>query len=485
MAASLPPADGPQPSAPALFRTLGLWDVVAMNVVGVVTLRWITRAARMGAPSLLLWVLAWLSFFLPLAAAVSELSSRYPEQGGLYAWTRRAFGPAHAFICGWCLWVNNLFYFPSMLLFAAANALVAFGPRFRPLADSHVYAAAFVLVALWLSALLSIAGFRAGRWLTSLGAAALWIPVAVLLVAGSAQLFTAGPATSFEPAALLPRGDFWPAISLWSGVCFAFSGFEVTTLVGQEVKNARRTIPRGVLLAGLLATIMYVGGTASVLVSLPPSSLLERTGIADAIDLVGVRAGLVGAGGAIALLLALGAVSTSNAWFASSGRVPFAVGLDRACPRLFTRLHGRWRTPYVALLVQGGAASALFLVSVFLTVAGARTTVQEAYDILVNMTILVYFVPYLYLFLSLVRLRTQRTTDENEIHVPGGRAGLLLLAGAGFAATAISLLLVFVPPVGTANRINYEANVVGQTAAIIVCGLGVYWWSRRTEGRNP
>ena len=96
-----------------LKRVLGLWDIVAMNIVAVVGLRWITRSARAGESSVTLWILAWLLFFLPLAAAVIELSSRHPEQGGLYAWTRRAFGPVHGFICGWCLWVNNLFYFPA------------------------------------------------------------------------------------------------------------------------------------------------------------------------------------------------------------------------------------------------------------------------------------------------------------------------------------------------------------------------------------
>jgi amino acid transporter len=472
-------SDSPSQAPSTLFRTLGLWDVVAMNVVGVVTLRWITRAARMGAPSLVLWALAWLCFFLPLAAAVTELSSRYPEQGGLYAWTRRAFGPVHGFICGWCLWVNNLFYFPSMLLFAAANALAVFGGRFQGLADSHLYAVAFVLAMLWLSAGLAVVGFRAGRWANTLGTLCLWIPVALLIVAGVARLFTSGSVTSFAPPALVPRGEFWPAIGLWSGICFAFSGFEVTTLVGQEVKAARRTIPRGVLIGGLLGTIMYIAGTASVLITIPASSLLERTGIADAVDLVAGQAGLVGMGGVTALLLALGAASTSNAWFASAGRVPFAVGLDRGCPAAFARLQTRFHTPHVALVTQAAAASVLFLTSVFLTVAGARTTVQEAYDILVNMTILVYFVPYLYLFLSLAWLRAKRTTADEEIHVPGGQTGLALVAGTGLFATLISLLLVFVPPGGTANAINYEVNVVGQTLAIVACGLAVFWWSRR------
>src|SRR6185503_12243790 len=129
-----------------LKRVLGLWDIVAMNIVAVVGLRWITRSARAGEASVTLWILAWLVFFLPLAAAVIELSSRHPEQGGLYAWTRRAFGPVHGFICGWCLWVNNLFYFPSLLLFAAANVLVLLGPAGAGFTGSRVYAVTFVLV---------------------------------------------------------------------------------------------------------------------------------------------------------------------------------------------------------------------------------------------------------------------------------------------------------------------------------------------------
>ncbi len=131
-----------------------------MNIVAVVGLRWITRSARAGESSVTLWILAWLVFFLPLAAAVIELSSRHPEQGGLYSWTRRAFGPVHGFICGWCLWVNNLFYFPSLLLFAAANLLLLFGPAAAGLTDSRFYAVTFVLVALWGCVGLESAGAR-------------------------------------------------------------------------------------------------------------------------------------------------------------------------------------------------------------------------------------------------------------------------------------------------------------------------------------
>ena len=110
------------------IRALRLRDVVLMNVVAVVGLRWIARGARAGPPSVTLWTLAWIAFFVPLAVSVSSLAKRYPEQGGVYVWVRRACGPGHGFICGWCLWVNNLFYFPSLLLFGAAN-FAAMGDR--------------------------------------------------------------------------------------------------------------------------------------------------------------------------------------------------------------------------------------------------------------------------------------------------------------------------------------------------------------------
>jgi len=159
-----------------LITSLTLWDVVAMNIVAVTGLRWISRSARLGAPSVTLWILACLVFFIPLAAVLAVLSSRHPQQGGIYAWARRAFGPFHGFVCGWCMWVNNLFYFPSLLLFAGANLLVPLGPNGAAIADSRWYSVTFVLGFLWLTTFLNILGFSAGKWLQHLGSIATWIP---------------------------------------------------------------------------------------------------------------------------------------------------------------------------------------------------------------------------------------------------------------------------------------------------------------------
>src|SRR5436189_5992347 len=134
-----------------LFRSMRLRDVVLFNSPAMVGLRWLTRAAsQFGLASLGLWLLAMLVFFLPSAVAVRELADIDPGAGGVYRWVRRAFGPLHGFVAGWGYWVNNLFYFPSLLVATAAIAAYAGGPRFVHLGDDGRFIAVLPLVGLWL-----------------------------------------------------------------------------------------------------------------------------------------------------------------------------------------------------------------------------------------------------------------------------------------------------------------------------------------------
>lgn len=444
------------------IRALRLRDVVLMNVVAVVGLRWIARGARAGPPSVTLWTLAWIAFFIPLAISVSSLAKRYPEQGGVYTWVRRAFGPNHGFICGWCLWVNNLFYFPSVLLFAAAN-FAAMG-NWQALGASRWYSIAFVLAGIWVTSGINIIGLRLGKWLQNAGSFGVWIPVALLIGCGVVALVRFGSATPFTPHTMIPRGNLLDTIGLWSAMCFAFSGFEIGSFVGQEIVDPERTIPRAIFIAGIATTIVYIAGSCSVLFAIPVSSLKELTGITDAVQLVAGRVGLTGLGALTGGLLTLNMVAGTASWTAGAARVPFALGVDSAMPRAFARLHPRYLTPHIALIVQSAAASLIFLASLFFTLSGRATSIQEAYDILVNLTILIYFIPYLYLFIAQVRL------------VPDSSRAL---AWMGFGATAVSVGLTFLPP-GGSNVVTYEVNLVVQAAVMLAAGGALYLWTRRS-----
>jgi amino acid transporter len=451
------------------IRTMRLRDVVLMNVVAVVGLRWIARGARTGPASVTLWVLAWIAFFVPLALAVSRLARRYPDQGGVYVWVRRAFGPAHGFACGWCLWVNNLFYFPSLLLFAAANLAAIGGPSWQAIGATRGYAVVVVLAGIWIAAGINIIGLRQSKWLQNAGSLGVWIPVGLLIGCGVLALARFGSATPFTPESMIPRGDLMDTVALWSAMCFAFSGFEITSLIGQEVETPEKTIPRGVVIAGAIVTGVYILGSASVLFAIPVSDLKELSGITDAVQLVAGRVGLGGLGVLTGALLVLNALAGTASWTAGAARVPFAAGVDAVMPRAFAALHPRYRTPHVALIVQSLAASAIFLASVFVTIAGRSTSIQEAYDILVNLTILIYFVPYLYLFAAQVRLLPDSPKP---------------IAWMGFAATAVSLALTFVPPPGS-NALTFEVNLVGQAAIMLGAGAAFYIWNRRSRAVPP
>ena len=155
----------------------------------------------------------------------------------------------------------------------------------------------------------------------------------------------------------MPHHDVLATVSLWSALCFAFSGFEVGAFVGQEVKDPRRTLPRGVAdRRGRGRRSIYIAGSTSVLVALPASALSERSGIADAVELSSSRLGLSGLGALTGALVALGSLAGTNSWFGGAARVPFAAGVDRALPAAFARLDPKHGAPRNAILVQGLAS---------------------------------------------------------------------------------------------------------------------------------
>src|SRR5215207_1172675 len=132
-------ATAPAPPQLALRRALSLRDVVLFNMVAVIGLRWLATSAKAGPSSLALWVLAALFFFVPQGLAVVELSSRLPSSGGVYQWTKAAYGEGHGFLCGWCYWICNVLYYPNLLISAAVIGTYMIGKGDSALASSWTY----------------------------------------------------------------------------------------------------------------------------------------------------------------------------------------------------------------------------------------------------------------------------------------------------------------------------------------------------------
>src|SRR5919109_2368956 len=150
-------------------RVLGLADLILLGTVAIVNVNTVPPVARFGRATLLLWVVAWATFFVPTAVATLVLSKRYPGEGGVYLWTERRFGPLHGFIAGWCYWTNNLFYVPVLLVYLAGVAAYVGGDATAPLVDNRAFVALVAFGWLALITVANVRGLATGKWINNVG----------------------------------------------------------------------------------------------------------------------------------------------------------------------------------------------------------------------------------------------------------------------------------------------------------------------------
>jgi amino acid transporter len=459
------------PATHGLRRVLTFRDLFLFYLVTSFSMRWIATAAAAGPSAILIWLVAALGFFVPLVFSVLELSSRYPEEGGVYVWSKRAFGPFAAFITGWTYWGSNLPYFPGLLYFAAGNALFVGGPAWQSLSNNSTYFIAVAMAGLILTVTLNVVGLNVGKWLNNVGAIASWAPAGALVVLGWLSWSRYGSATPMPVASFVPSTDLKDVI-FWSTIAFAFGGVESASTMGEEIQDAQRTVPRAVLTAGVAITALYIVGTISVLLAIPKEQVSGLQGISQALQAMSARVGIAWLGSVLAAFVTLNAVGGVGGWFAATARLPFVAGIDRFLPEAFGRLHPTWRTPYVALLVQA-AIAALFI---FLGQAG--TSVRGAYDALVSMALIAYFIPFLFMFAAMIAVQREPAGPE-VIRAPGGPAVAKALAALGFLVTTVSIVLACIPADEEPNKALAVIKVVGSSAVLVAVGAFVYVAGRR------
>lgn len=455
---------------PALKRALGFRDLMLFYVVSGLSLRWTATAAAAGAGTLIIWVVALVGFFIPLAASVIELSSRFPQEGGLYIWTREAFGDFSGFIAAWTYWMSNLPYFPGVLYFGAGSVLFAFGIRGQHFAASAAYYAAFAIIWLAIITGLNITGVNAGKWLNNIGSFGSIVPLVTIIVLAALSFWRFGSATHFTWANLVPHFSLRNAI-FWATIFFAFGGCEAGSFMGEEIRNPRRTIPRALIAGGIVMAFGYIAGTAALLIAIPSEAVGGPDGFILGVQALCSRMGMAWLLAPIALLAGLNAVGGAAAFLSSTSRLPFVAGIDHYLPPIFGRIHPRFRTPWVAIGVYGLAGIIVALLS------QAGTTVRGAYAVLVSMSIIAYFLPYLFLFASMIRMQN-RPAGPEVMRVPGGSTVAIALAAIGFISTAITIVLSVIPPEEEPHKALAVAKVLVSTAVLIGAGVAVFFSAR-------
>jgi amino acid transporter len=251
--------------------------------------------------------------------------------------------------------------------------------------------------------------------------------------------------------------------------------------MSEEVRDPRRTLPRAVFAAGALIAFMYVAGTFAILTLVPAGDLDPKSGVFQAI---GVGAGILKVafvGVLAAILVSVGNAGGVGSTVAGIARVPFVVGIDRYLPQAFGKIHPQWKTPHISMLVQAGVSGIILLLSQIQT-----DTVQAAYQLLILAAIILYFIPFLYMFAAVIKLaaRPDRKNNQRAVLVPGGKIGVWLAGGLGFVVVLGSIVLSLIPPGEESNKPLFEMKLVGGTVAAILLGLALYWRGAREKARE-
>jgi amino acid transporter len=297
------------------------------------------------------------------------------------------------------------------------------------------------------------------------------------MVMGGIVWWRFGSTTSFTGSAMIP-GTHLKDIIFWSTVAFSLSGLESASMLGDEIENPRHVIPRALLIAGLIITVVDILSTMSVLVALPADRVTIIAGFMESMAIFAHRLGMGWIAVLSAALITVGCIGQCGAWLATSARLPFVAGIDRYLPAAFGRLHPRWGTPYVSLLMLAAFSMVLIVLSQI------GTGVQGAYDIMVSVSVIAYFIPYLFMFAALIAV--QRLPAGPEVmRVPGGAPVAIFVGGLGFLTTAISVVLSLIPAPDEPNQMLSFIKVTGFTAVLVGCGVVVYGMARsRAERRR-
>jgi amino acid transporter len=275
-----------------------------------------------------------------------------------------------------------------------------------------------------------------------------------------------GTATPMTIATVTPSTSLKDVI-FWSTIAFAFGGVESGSTMGDEIRDARRTIPRAILTAGVVVTFLYIVGTFAILVAIPKEQVTGLQGAMQAIQAILTRVGVAWLAPLGALLVTMNALGGVGGWFAATARLPFVAGIDRFLPEAFGRLHPKWRTPYVSLLVQAAIAG------VFVFLGQAKTSVRGAYEALVSMGIIAYFIPFMFMFAAMIALQRE-PAGPDVIRVPGGKPVAILLAALGFIVTGVSIVLSCIPNDDEPNKTFFVVKVVGLSLLLVAIGAVVY-----------
>lgn len=456
-------------------RALGIFSLAMITAVSVDSVRNLPATALFGSSLIFFFILGAIFFLLPCALVSAELSSTSTETGGIYSWVKNAFGPQAGVFAIWMQWIENVVWYPTILSFVAGTIGFLISPA---LANSKVFLISVILVAFWGATIINFFGIKSSAAFSNFCAVTgLLLPMALIIGLGAVWIFSGQPLQiHFAQHDLLPNlndSQVWVALT---GIILSFCGMEIATVHARDVKDSQRSYPRAMLMATLIIVVTLVCGSLAIAIVLPEKQISLVAGIMEAFQVFFAAYHLTWILPWVALTLVIGGMGSVSNWIIAPTRGLMLAAKDGYLPRHFAR-ENSFGAPKALLVYQALIVTVISMVFLLLP------SVNASYWLLTALAAQLYMLMYILMFAAAIRLRKNSAARRPGFQIPGGKAGLWTVNGAGILGSIVTFIIGFVPPsnIQTGGVFFYETLLVIGLIVMSVPPIIVYQWLKRRE----
>ena len=441
---------------------LSVTTLAIMNITAVVSLRGLPAEAIYGLSSAFYYLFAAIVFLIPTAMVAAELAGMFSDkQGGVFRWVGEAFGPRTGFLAIWLQWIESTIWYPTVLTFGAVSiAYIGLnGASDAALASNKVFTLVTVLAIYWIATFIAMKGLnwvgKISKWGGLVGTI---IPAGLLIIFGIFYLVSGGHNYMDMNQSFIPDLSKLNNIVLASSIFLFYAGMEMMGVHVMDVDNPSKNYSKAIIIGSLVTVAIFVLGTFSLGFVIPSKDINLTQSLLIGFDNYFRYFHMSWAGPIMAIALMFGVLAGVLTWVAGPSKGIFMVGKAGYLPPFFqkTNKDGVQRN---ILLIQGGIVTLLSLLFVVMP------SVQSFYQILSQLTILLYLIMYMLMFAAAIVLRYKMKDAERPFRLGKGNGLMWFLGAMGFGGSLLAFVLSFIPP----GQINTGNNAVWYSVLIIGC----------------
>ncbi len=440
-------------------KTLRQRDMVLFTVSAILLLDTLAAAASIGASSIFWWVFLGIIFFIPFALICAEMGCSYPEQGGIYAWTRDAFGPRWASRVTWCYWVNTAIWIPALYVLFAGVFKQMFIPDL-----SMGWQITLGIALTWIAVLVNVVTLDVGKWVPNAGAVLKVLIFLALILGAFNYIHENGLANSMAWDDLKP--DWGSSLQYIPAIIYGMLGFELVSAGSKEMTNPARDVPRAVFIPGIIILLLYILGTLAVLAAIPVSDINLVEGLVDTLTQFFGGSAL---GEAFVILLGSAAIftffSNSVTWALGCNRASAEAAMEGELPSVFAIESKTRGTPVGSAVLMGLVSTITLLLYGFLS--GSN---EDLFWSLFTFSAVIFLLPYEGMVLAFLKMRQEDPDHPRPFQIPFGLPMARLCAWTCVTVLALSIVLfMFVPGEGIQLSV-----VLGVTVMLALGEFAIY-----------